>query len=37
MQGFLASPPLAVAQAATYLAAHRGDPAAPGVIVPRSA
>ena len=37
MQGFLASPPMPAAEAAEWLAAHRDDPRAPGVVVPRSA
>ena len=37
MQGFLASPPLPAAAAAAWLAAHRDEPGAPSVTVPRSA
>ncbi|MBL0141779.1 MAG: EAL domain-containing protein [Betaproteobacteria bacterium] len=37
MQGFLASPPLPAEAMAMYLAAHRDEPGAPTVIVPRSA
>lgn len=37
MQGYLASPPLAAAEAAAWLAAHRDEPSAPTVTEPRSA